>query len=79
MAEIDQETLSAIQTRMQGIRDWIADEAPYAAADQRHLHEHTIERAYWHYGYQAALGDVLALIERRANEEDRSERPDNSS
>jgi hypothetical protein len=40
------------------------DEAPYVTADQRHLDENTPERAYWHYGYQAALSDVLRLMER---------------
>jgi hypothetical protein len=30
-------------------------------AEQRHLDPGTIERAYWHHGYLAALRDVLAL------------------
>jgi hypothetical protein len=55
---------STIRKRMRGLREWIADEAPYVAVDQRHLDENTPERAYWHYGYQAALSDVLRLIER---------------
>jgi len=62
MAEIDQEIMSAIRRRMKGIREWLAEEAPYVTADQRHLDANTPERAYWHYGYQAALSDVLALI-----------------
>ena len=41
--------------------EWLADEAPYATGDQRHLREHTTERAYWRYGYQSALEDVLQL------------------
>ncbi len=53
---------------MQGIREWMADEAPYVAADQRHLDANTPERAYWHYGYQAALRDVLDLIEGRPSQ-----------
>ena len=48
---------------MHGIREWMADESPYVTMDQRHLDANTSERAYWHYGYQAALTDVLALIE----------------
>lgn len=59
---IDPEMIETIRGRMQGIRDWIADDAPYICADQRHLDEHTPERAYWHHGYQAALADVLALV-----------------
>jgi hypothetical protein len=77
--ERDPEIISAIRTRMQGIREWMADEAPYVTADQRHLDANTPERAYWHYGYQAALSDILALIERRSNQEHRNHRPDNST
>lgn len=58
------EIAATLKSRMQGIREWMADEAPYVTADQRHLHENTPERAYWHYGYQAALSDILSLIER---------------
>jgi hypothetical protein len=76
MAEIDPEILRA---RINGIRQWMADEAPYVAADQRHLDANTPERAYWHYGYQAALADILSLIEQRPSEEHRSHRPDRSS
>jgi hypothetical protein len=75
MAELPKVT-SAIRKRMEGIRKWMADEAPYVTADQRHLDENTPERAYWHYGYQAALSDVLRLIERTTNEGHRSPRTD---
>lgn len=61
------EIASTIRARMQGIREWMVDEAPYVTVDQRHLDANTPERAYWHYGYQAALGDVLALIEGRSS------------
>lgn len=64
--------ISAIGERMQCIRQWMADEAPYVAADQRHLDANSPERAYWHYGYQAALKDVLDLVEGRSNQEHRS-------
>ena len=50
---------AAAQERLDGIRKWLNDEAPYIIADQRHLDEGSPERAYWHYGYQAALADVL--------------------
>jgi hypothetical protein len=51
--------IKTIETRRDGIREWLAETCPYVTADQKHLDEHTPERAYWHYGYQAALGDVL--------------------
>lgn len=79
MAEVDQETISAIRARMDGIREWMADEAPYVTADQRHLDANTPERAYWHYGYQAALSDVLALIERHTTGGHHNQKPDKLS
>jgi len=62
------EIVSVVRARMQGIREWMAEEAPYVTADQRHLDANTPERAYWHYGYQTALADVIALIEGRSNQ-----------
>jgi len=54
--------LSMIEQRRDTIREWLDEEAPYAAADQKNLDAHTPERAYWHFGYQAALSDVLGLF-----------------
>lgn len=54
-----------IRTRHKTISDWLADEAPYVIADQKHLDEHTPERAYWHYGYRAALQDLLDYAAKR--------------
>lgn len=51
-----------LQQRRDGIRQWLDDEAPYTDCDQRHLDANTPERAYWHHGYQAALGDIIALL-----------------
>ena len=58
----DSNPLTFLERRRDGIREWLEDEAPYAAADQRHLDADTPERAYWHHGYQAALSDVLELL-----------------
>lgn len=68
------EIVSAIRTRHRGIREWLADQAPYVTGDQRHLDANTPERAYWHYGYQAALGDVLALLEGTPIQDRRSQK-----
>ena len=56
-----QRNIALLQRRRDGIRQWLDDEAPYTAGDQRHLDQNTPERAYWHHGYQAALDDVIAL------------------
>lgn len=59
MAEIDSAALSTIENRLNGIRDWVADEAPHIIAANGDLDP----REYWHHcGYQAALRDVLALL-----------------
>lgn len=55
------EVRERIETRRNGIVDWINENSPYISSDQKHLDDNTVERAYWHYGYQAALTDVLAL------------------
>ena len=73
MAMLDPKIILAIQTRMQGIQEWMAEEAPYAVADQRHLDLNTRERAYWHFGYQSALQDVLNLAETYSSPERRNE------
>jgi len=58
----DQSKTALLERRRDGIRQWLEDEAPYIAFDQKHLDAHTPERAYWHLGYQAALTDALDLI-----------------
>lgn len=60
---IDQETAAKLRKRIGDIEQWLEQDAPYAFADQRHTTENTPERAYWHYGYWAALRDVLRLTE----------------
>jgi hypothetical protein len=53
---------ATMQKRYDDIMRWLGDEAPYTAADQKHLRADTPERAYWHFGYAAALRDVIALL-----------------
>ena len=50
--------------RRDGQIEWLKENAPYCFADQKHLHENTPERAYWHYGYMVALGDVIKQMEK---------------
>lgn len=54
--------LALLLRRRDGIREWLDEVAPYTAHDQKHLDENTPERAYWHYGYQAALADVIEMF-----------------
>lgn len=61
---LDKHAISLLRLRRDRIRQWLDAEMPYTMADQKHLDEATPERAYWHHGYQAALTDVMAMINR---------------
>ena len=54
--------IATLIRRRDGIREWLDEEAPYTVHDQKHLDASTPERAYWHYGYQSALADVIELL-----------------
>jgi hypothetical protein len=69
MSAIDPRIISAIEIRLKGIREWMAEDAPYSTADQRHLDSNTPERAYWHFGYETALADMLKLAEQFSSPE----------
>jgi hypothetical protein len=66
----EQVNISLLRQRRDGIRQWLADEAPYTAGDQRHLDASTPERAYWHHGYQAALTDIIEMLTPTAHRSD---------
>lgn len=59
---MSQDDLALLIHRRDGIRAWLDEEAPYTAHDQKHLDVNTPERAYWHYGYQTALADVIEML-----------------
>ena len=54
--------IALLERRRDKIREWLEDEAPQAASDQKHLEIASPERAYWHHGYQAALTDIIDLL-----------------
>lgn len=58
----DSNGIDLIRRRRDGIREWLDEEAPLTAAEQKHLDEGSPERAYWHHGYQAALTDVIDML-----------------
>jgi hypothetical protein len=51
-----------MKTRVEGLKDWISENAPECCTEQRHLEKGTSERAYWHHGYLSALLDILRLM-----------------
>ena len=56
--------ISLLERRRDDIRGWLDEEAPFTDFDQKHLDADTPERAYWHHGYQAALADVIDMLNR---------------
>jgi hypothetical protein len=57
--------IKLLRRRRDDIREWLDLEAPFAEVDQKHLDADTPERAYWHHGYQAALADIIKMLEAR--------------
>ncbi len=55
--------LSSVEMRINGLKDWLRENAPECFSEQKHLHENTAERVYWHYGYMVALRDVMRLLQ----------------
>jgi hypothetical protein len=54
--------LSAVQSRIDSMRRWLAEQGANCFEEQRHLDEGTPERVYWHYGYLIALQDVMRML-----------------
>lgn len=67
--------ISAIESRVTGLQQWLEDRAPYARFDQRHLDGGSVEQAYWHLGYETALRDALGLIEDPTTDSDDKSNP----
>ena len=51
-----------LRDRTESLSKWLDEHAPECRREQRHLDEGAAERAYWHYGYLAALTDVIRLL-----------------
>lgn len=54
--------LTVVDQRTKALRDWLEENGPQCFDEQKHLHEGTPERLYWHYGYMVALKDVLRYL-----------------
>jgi len=56
--------LSPLEQRSEGIRDWLTKNGRGCFEEQKHTRADTQEKIYWHYGYLAALTDVLNFLSR---------------
>lgn len=54
--------LNKIEKRKVAIYDWLKEEFPQIADEQRHLDKGSVERYYWHYGYLMALSDLMTFL-----------------
>jgi len=62
MIELDPQIASAIRYRVQLMREWLAEQSRSCLVDQREFEVNTAERTYWHFGYEAALQDILDCV-----------------
>jgi hypothetical protein len=53
---------AALRKRAEQLRDWLKENGSGCEDAQLHLDEGSPERVYWHYGYLAALNDMLSLL-----------------
>ena len=58
---MDENNGRSIGLRHEAIRNWLVSQAPFVAAEQKHLDAGSSEQAYWHFGYLAALADMMDL------------------
>ena len=56
------ELRTSMERRIEAQGKWLHEHAPECFEEQRHTDEGTQERIYWHYGYRAALIDILAQL-----------------
>lgn len=59
---VDPRTLKRVISQRDEILDWLKTNAAFAADEQKQLDGDSPERAYWHFGYQAALTDMINLL-----------------
>ena len=54
--------ISTLVNRAQGIRQWLTENGGECFEEQEHVHAGTKGKIYWHYGYMAALIDMLRYL-----------------
>jgi hypothetical protein len=58
---------NVLEQRAKELRGWLETNGGNCWTEQRHLRVGTPEQIYWHFGYLAALRDVLAKLEQQVN------------
>ena len=57
----------ALRQRADELRKWLEQNGDHCWEEQRHLRDGSPEQVYWHFGYLAALRDVLTKLSKQAN------------
>ena len=57
-----EEAIALLRDRADGIRAWLNEDHKEDLATNAYLHEGTVERAWWHSGYQVALRDAIGVL-----------------
>ncbi|MGH6680628.1 MAG: hypothetical protein ACREDL_17270, partial [Bradyrhizobium sp.] len=62
MTEFDSQITLSICDHISLMRELIAEAQPSLVADQRHHDLGTLECAYWRFGYEAALNNIMDYL-----------------
>lgn len=62
MTELDSQITVAIRDHIHLMRELITEERPSLVADHRHLDLAAPECAYWRFGYETALSNILDYL-----------------
>jgi hypothetical protein len=62
MGEQWAEIIDRMTERLDHIKRGLKEEG-VSTSEQKHLDKGTVERAYWHAGYAAALADLLHILQ----------------
>ena len=54
--------LSLLVKRAEDTREWLKENGRECFTEQKHIRGLNQEKVYWHYGYLAALTDVLRFL-----------------
>jgi hypothetical protein len=74
--------LMALARRAEDTRAWLKENGRECFAEQKHIRGLNQEKIYWHYGYLAALTDVLRQLTPEITDRassDKSQSPDSGS
>jgi hypothetical protein len=61
--------LTLIAKRAEDTREWLKENGRECFTEQKHIRGLNQEKIYWHYGYLAALTDVLRFLSKEVTDQ----------